>query len=79
MTEYEQFQLQRDQIRKRLCKYTSKAFQTLPPMNKPRFLAIGCGSGISTIELSKLCNGEIIEIDIDQSALDKSINTIRKV
>lgn len=78
MIEYEQFQLQRDQIRKRLCKYTRKAFLTLPPIDKPRILDIGCGSGIPTIELARLSNGEITGIDIDQSALDKFKREIEK-
>ncbi|MHA2074990.1 MAG: class I SAM-dependent methyltransferase, partial [Candidatus Hodarchaeales archaeon] len=34
-------------------------------------LDIGCGSGVPTIELAKLCNGEIVGIDTNQSLLDK--------
>ena len=78
MTEVEQFQVQKDDIRRRLCKYTSKAFLTLPPINEPRILDIGCGSGISTLELAKLSNGEIIGIDIDQSALNRFSTHIEK-
>ena len=43
----------------------------LPRLEKPRILDIGCGSGVPTIELAKLSNGEIIAIDINQSLLDK--------
>jgi len=60
-----------DHFRERLNKYTRKAFQMLPKLNKPRILDIGCGSGVPTIELAKLSNGEIIGIDIDQSLLEK--------
>lgn len=49
MTEDELFQVQKDKIRKRLLKYTRKAFRMLPQMEKPRILDIGCGSGIPTI------------------------------
>jgi methylase of polypeptide subunit release factors len=41
----------------------------LPSMDKPSILDIGCGSGIQTIELAKMCNGHITAIDIDIPAL----------
>ena len=77
MTEAEQFQVQRDNIRRRLCMYTRKAFLTLPPIKKPRILDIGCGSGVSTLELAELTKGEITGIDIDQSALNR-FNTYKE-
>jgi len=60
-----------DYFRERFIKYTRKAFQMLPKLEEPRILDIGCGSGLPTIELAKLSDGEIIGIDIDQSELDK--------
>ena len=78
MTKDEQFQMEKDEIRKRLCKYTRKAFLTLPPNDKPRILDIGCGSGVSTLELAELSNGEITGIDIDQSALNRFNTCIEK-
>ncbi|MFQ5820841.1 MAG: class I SAM-dependent methyltransferase [Candidatus Heimdallarchaeota archaeon] len=60
-----------DHFRENFNKYTKKAFQMLPELEKPRILDIGCGSGVPTIELAKLSNGEIIGIDIDQSFLDQ--------
>jgi len=50
----------------------------LPLIEKPLILDIGCGSGISTLELANLCNGEIIGIDIDQPALNRCNNNITK-
>ncbi|MGC1123195.1 MAG: class I SAM-dependent methyltransferase [Candidatus Methanofastidiosia archaeon] len=47
-----------------------KAFQMLPRLDNPRILDIGCGSGVPTMELAQLCNGQIIGVDIDQSLLD---------
>ena len=71
MTGHKRFQLGKDKIRKRLLKYTRKAFRMLPQMDRPRILDIGCGSGIPTLELARLSQGEVIGIDIDQPALDK--------
>ncbi|MFO7772402.1 MAG: class I SAM-dependent methyltransferase [Dehalococcoidia bacterium] len=78
MTGAEQFQLRRDKIRKYLLKYARKAFRMLPPMDKPRILDIGCGSGIPTLELARLTEGEVIGIDIDQPALDRFARQIRQ-
>jgi len=71
MTGVERFQVRKDKIRKRLLKYTRKAFRMLPQIDKPRVLDIGCGSGISTLELARLSQGEVIGIDIEQPTLDK--------
>ncbi len=65
------FDLRIDSFRECFNKYTRKAFQILPELEKPRILDIGCGSGVPTMELAKLCNGEIIGIDIDQELLDR--------
>ncbi len=64
-------EINRDHFRERLNKFTRKAFQMLPKLEKPRILDIGCGSGVPTIELAKLSDGEIIGIDNNQSHLDK--------
>ena len=40
-------------------------------MVEPRLLDIGCGTGLPTMELAKLSEGEVIGIDIDKNALDK--------
>ncbi len=65
------FEMYLDHFRENFNKYTRKAFQLLPELEKPRILDMGCGSGVATIELAKLSNGEIIGLDIDQSLLDK--------
>jgi len=78
MAKEESFQTEKDELRKRLVKYTIKAFRMLPHMDKPRILDIGCGSGISTLELARLSQGEVIGIDIDQPALDKFARKIKE-
>ncbi|TFG04636.1 MAG: class I SAM-dependent methyltransferase [Promethearchaeota archaeon] len=60
-----------DRFRLAFSKYTHKAFQILPRLRFPRILDIGCGSGIPTLELAKLSDGEIIGIDTNQPALDR--------
>jgi ubiquinone/menaquinone biosynthesis C-methylase UbiE len=69
----------KDKIRERLLKYTRKAFRMLPNMDRPRILDIGCGSGVSTLELATLSRGKVIGIDIDQPALDKFTRRIEEV
>ncbi|MFC2013911.1 class I SAM-dependent methyltransferase [Chloroflexota bacterium] len=71
MTRHERYRLGKDKIRKHLLKYTRKAFRMLPQMDRPRILDIGCGSGIPTLELARLSQGEVMGIDIDQPALEK--------
>ncbi|TFG30154.1 MAG: class I SAM-dependent methyltransferase [Promethearchaeota archaeon] len=58
-----------EQLRSGFLKYTRKAFGILPRIEKPRILDIGCGSGIPTMELARLSDGEVIGVDIDQPAL----------
>jgi ubiquinone/menaquinone biosynthesis C-methylase UbiE len=76
--EEEWFQRRKDRIRKRLLKYTRKAFRMLPKLDKPRILDIGCGSGVPTMELARLCNGNITALDIDQDTLDILSSKIKK-
>ena len=61
----------RDHCRENLNKYTRKAFRTLPELEKPRILDIGCGSGVPTIELARLSDGEITGMDTDEFALKR--------
>ena len=74
-----ELEINAEQLRKAFLKYTRKAFEILPKMDKPRILDIGCGSGIPTLELVRLSNGEIIGIDIDQAALDRLNERVKKL
>jgi len=65
------FQADKDFLRENLNKYTRRAFQILPELDRPCILDVGCGSGVPTMELAKLSNGRIIGLDIDQSQLDR--------
>ena len=78
MNQKARFQMKKDLVRKRLLKYTRKAFRMLPQMDKPRILDVGCGSGVPTMELARLSNGEIIGLDINQDLLDVLARKIEK-
>jgi ubiquinone/menaquinone biosynthesis C-methylase UbiE len=50
----------------------------LPHSDKPCILDIGCGSGVSTLELARLSGGDIVAVDIDKGALSKLINNAER-
>lgn len=56
-------------FRANLLKYTRIAFQLLPPLSAPAFLDAGCGTGVPTLELARLCDGNILAVDTDGAAL----------
>lgn len=78
MTGKERFLLKKDGIRKRLLKYIRRAFQMIPQMDNPAIIDIGCGSGIPTLELAGLTNGNVIGIDIDKPALERFREKIKE-
>ncbi|MFX0024344.1 MAG: class I SAM-dependent methyltransferase [Candidatus Hermodarchaeota archaeon] len=63
-------------LRATFLRYTRKVFEIIPKLDNPRILDIGCGTGLPTLELARLTNGEIIGIDIDQIVLNKLKNKI---
>ena len=68
----------KDNLREGLNKYTRKAYLMLPELDKPRILDIGCGSGVPTMELARLSNGQIVGLEIDQALLNKLMRKIEK-
>ena len=76
--EEEELQAYKDHLREGLVKYTRKAFQIVPKRPMPHILDIGCGSGVPTLELARLSQGEVIGIDIDQPALDRFTTKIKE-
>ena len=61
---------EKERMRESLLEYTRQAFDMLPPLDKPRVLDIGCGSGAPTLELARLTGGKVTGIDIDRAALE---------
>lgn len=70
--------LDKDLFRENLSRYTQKAFRMLPEMNKPCVLDIGCGTGVPTMELARLTDGQIVGTDINQTLLDKLNRKIKE-
>lgn len=58
-------------FRANLLKYARIAFQLLPPMARPAILDAGCGTGVPTLELARLCDGRILGVDTDAAALQR--------
>ena len=59
----------KDRCRQGLLKYTRKAFLSIPPVDNPEILDIGCGTGVPTLEIASLTAGHITAVDADSSAL----------
>ena len=66
-----EFQDAKDRVRERLCKFTTKAFQMVPKMDRPRMLDVGCGSGEPTLKLAELGHGHAVGLDIDRDAIER--------
>jgi len=71
MTKETILQTDKDMLRDGLSIYTRKAFHMLPKLDKPCVLDVGCGSGVPTMELARLGNGQITGLDINQPLLDR--------
>jgi len=78
MTEETIFQIDKDLLREGLSKYTRQAFNMLPELDKPRVLDVGCGSGVPTMELARLSNGQTIGLDVNQPLLDRLTRKVEK-
>ena len=78
MTRETILQTDKDTLRDGLSIYTRKAFHMLPELDKPRILDVGCGSGVPTMELARLSNGQITGLDINQPLLDRLARKVEK-
>ncbi len=58
-----------DRASQQRLEYSRRAFGFLPELDRPRILDAGCGRGDVALELARLCDGEIIGIDIDDRPL----------
>jgi SAM-dependent methyltransferase len=58
-----------EELRRRFLRHTRAAFRRLPALDRPRILDVGCGSGLVTLELARLANGEVVGVDPDREAI----------
>lgn len=59
----------RDDLRANFLRFTEKAFGLLSPMDRPRILDLGCGTGVPTLRLAALSGGQVVALDSDEEAL----------
>ncbi len=62
--------MDRDDLRRNFIRFTDRAFGLLPPMEHPRILDIGCGTGVPTVRLAELTDGQIVGLDSDRETLE---------
>jgi SAM-dependent methyltransferase len=53
---------------------TGRAFSTLPRMQSPRVLDIGCGSGGASVQVAQVSGGHVVGVDIDRPALRRLLD-----
>ena len=68
----------KDVCRANLNKYTRKAFESIPKIDSPNILDIGCGTGVPTLEIAKLTNGKILAIDSDKESVNRLKEKVKK-
>lgn len=71
LEDHQYLQTLKDSIRGNLNRYTDRAFAALPEAEFSHILDIGCGSGVPTLELARLCPAKIVAIDNDKSQLEQ--------
>jgi len=59
----------KDNCRKGLLKYLTKAISIIPIIENPRILDVGCGSGVPTLMIAEKFNGKITAIDTDTKSI----------
>ena len=59
-----------DKYRENFKPFIVKALKYIPEVDKPEILDVGCGTGVPTIILAELTEGNITGVDIDNEALE---------
>ncbi|MFX1581833.1 MAG: class I SAM-dependent methyltransferase [Promethearchaeota archaeon] len=71
ITDKHGFEALKDELRQSFLEHLHRAYQLIPPINNPRILDIGCGSGVPTLELARISGGDVTGLDIDRDALQR--------
>jgi SAM-dependent methyltransferase len=64
-----QLEINKDSFRKNLSRFTWQAYNSLPVLDNPGILNVGCGSCIPAIELAILSQAHVTAIDNDKKSL----------
>lgn len=69
----------KDNCRKGLLKYLSKAISIIPEIESPLILDVGCGSGVPTLVLAENYNGTIIAVDFDTKSINRLEEKVKEL
>ena len=69
----------KDNCRKGLLKYLSKAISIIPVIESPLILDIGCGTGVPTLALAEHYNGIITAVDSDSKVLNRLDEKVKEL
>lgn len=59
----------KDACRKGLLKYLEQAVSTIPKLENPSILDLGCGSGVPTLWLAERYHGQLMAVDSDRKSI----------
>ena len=68
----------KDRCRGKLAAHTRKAFRMIPSMRRPSMLDLGCGTGVSSIELALLGGGALTAVDADEASIGRLREKLRE-
>ncbi|MCG8484830.1 MAG: class I SAM-dependent methyltransferase, partial [Clostridia bacterium] len=68
----------KDYCRSNFNVYLKKAIEQIPPIQDVNFLDIGCGTGVSILEIAKITNYNLTAIDTDEDSLKILENKIQR-
>lgn len=69
----------RDSCRANFNKYTRNIYKSIPVISTTNILDLGCGTGVSTLEIAKLTNGHIVAVDSDKESILRLQEKIKKL
>jgi cyclopropane fatty-acyl-phospholipid synthase-like methyltransferase len=69
----------RDSCRANFNKYTRKIYKSIPVIGTANILDLGCGTGVSTLEIAKLTSGHVLAIDSDNESILRLQEKIKKM
>ena len=69
----------KDNCRKGLLKYLSKAISIIPAIEDPLILDVGCGSGVPTLALAEIFNGTITAVDFDTKSINRLEEKVKEL